>query len=295
MAKVHAAYKSLSTADREKVVGKELVNATGKTKLTKELLQPILARQFKRKPIPLAERLPKLNPAQMAAVQTSDQEMMQDAKTKLADRPVANRMRARSPELKEGSSQRYRVEYTGLYCRREPADFGLHCEPYVIFVMRQGENQWTRGKGPYERCDSGDKFHDRLELRSNTPFGYDLTVTGTTFEHDVGDIDSIEDALQTAVETVAGVVEIWWEVPDWLEDAVVDILTWIADVFGLADDQIGPPQSVRFTRAYAERNTSHITWEGFEYDTFLHCAGNMRGRYRQRGEFYLFLDVRPRD
>jgi hypothetical protein len=294
MAKVHAAYRALSTSDREKIVGKELAQANGNTRLTRALLEPILKKQFQLRALLLAEKTrAKVDPAAMRPVEVSDQEMLLDSETKASEKLIPLRERLTGAEPKEGSSTQYRVEYKGLYCRQEPADPGTHCEPYIIFAMRQGDSQWTRRMGPFERCDSGDKYRNTMTLRSNTPFGNDLDVVATTIEHDLGSIEEIEDAIQTGVDMLAGIVDHWWSVPDWLKDVVTDALTWFADVFGLDDDQIGEPQSIRFTRLYAEAHTGYISWEGFDYDSFLRSQGNPRGRLNQRGDFYNFLNVRP--
>ena len=206
----------------------------------------------------------------MTPIMVSEQEMRLDAKTKIADKPARLRERAIGLEAKEGNSTRYRVEYTGLYCRREPADFWFSCEPYVIFTMKQGDSQWTRRKGPYEDCDSGDHYADHLTLRSNTPFGNDLYVVATLFEHDLGNIEEIEDAIQSTVDTLAGIVDNWWEVPDWLKDIVTDALTWFADLFGLDDDQIGNPS--RSASPGAMPRAIQVPTTGKEFPTILISA-----------------------
>lgn len=295
MEKIHKAYRALPPADRVKVVGRELAQANGDTRLTRAVLEPIFTRHFRRAPTPLAEQSPAtMRPADMTPVAVPDREMQLDPDARVPERTVPLRERSLGVEAKEGSSTTYRVDYSGLYCRQEPTDFSTHCEPYVILVMKQGDSQWTVRKGPYERCDSGDRFPERVSLRNGTPFRNDLYVVATVFEHDLGTPEEIEDAISTGVDALASIADIWWDVPNWLRDAVTDVVTWFADVFGLEDDQIGDPQSIRFTRSYAEAHTGSNSNEGIEYDTYLRCRGDMSGRRRQRGDFYVYLNVTPR-
>lgn len=292
VAKLHKAYRALSAADREKIVGKELAQATGDTRLTRAVLEPIFTKHFKKGTVVRAEQAPSaVVPAQMKAV-PAEKPTPAETRALVPDQSVKFHERLVGQEFKEGRSTTYRVDYTGLYCRRAPLDWGTHCEPAVVFVMHQGDAEWTRSFGPYDRCDGGDSYRERRWLRGETPFNRELTVVATLIEHDAGSLEEIEDALQGAVDVVVGVVGIWFDVPSSISNAIVDALTWVADVLGFSNDQIGEPQMIAFDRGYAERHTGHHTWERFEYDTFLRFTGNMSGPRRQRGDFYVFLDVR---
>jgi hypothetical protein len=291
--RIHKAYRALDDAQRTKIVGNELAQANGATKLDRQTLEPIFGRHFKRQPFPLASAFATtVRDADMKAVELPDVEA-KDAAAKVPDKPFAKAERLIGREADEGHSTTYKVEHTGLYCVREPSDFGLHCEPYVVYTMRQGDSGWTATTGPREDCDSGDLFRNRKTLRGDTPFNRELHVVATCFEHDLGSIAEIEDAISSGVDVLAEVVGIWWDVPSWLRDAVTDVLTWFADLFGLEDDQIGSPVAFRFDRAFAQSNTSHNTWRDVDYDIVLRCTGNMRGSIRQRGDFKLFLNVTP--
>lgn len=296
LAKLHTSYTALSADEREKVVGKELAKATGQTKLSKKELEPITKKHFKKASAVQADKSPAAVRAEdMKAVAADDKskEALEELKALPAEgKMIPFRARLIGAEPKEKHSTTYRVDYTGLYCQREPLDWGTHCEPAVVFLMRQAGNQWTRGFGPYDRIDAGDVKRDRQWLRGCSTLNNELTVTATLIEHDVGSLDEIEDAIDAAVEVVVGVVDTWVDVPDAISNAIADALVWIADVLGLTHDQIGESQTVTFTKRYAERHTGHSTWEGVEYDTFLRFRGNMSGPRRQRGDFYAFLDVR---
>ncbi|MFO0951638.1 MAG: hypothetical protein U0835_10905 [Isosphaeraceae bacterium] len=293
--KLYRAYRAMTPADRAKVVGPELARATADTRLSRALLEPILAKHFRPRPVMRAEQLPTaVNPAQMRPVEVDARAAPEEAAALVVDQPVPFRERLIGIEPREGHSTTYRVEYTGLYCAREPLDWGAHCEPAVVFVMQQADApdpEWTRSFGPYEKCDSGDSFPERRWLRHQTPFDRDLHIAATLIEHDVGSLDEIGDAIQSAVDVIAAVVGIWVDVPTAMSNAIADALTWLADVLGFSHDQIGEPQMIAISRGFAERHTRHNSSEGIEYDTFLRFTGP-RHPLRRHGDFYVFLDVR---
>ena len=289
--KIRRAYRALPAADREKLVGKDLARADGKTRLTKAVVQPIYKKHLTGTGLNAENAPAKMTAELLKAVKLPDDVRQSDSKVKIADTKAKNRQRSLGAEPKVDNSTRYRIQYKGLYCRTEPADWG-HCEPYIIFNIAQGENVWTRRYGPYDDVEDGSVRRDAHTLRTTSFGSGDVTVVATVFEHDLGDIDEIEDAIHATL----GANNDYFEGGGWvdiLRELVADVLSWFADLFGLDDDQIGSPQSITFTKRFAERHTGHVTAHGIDYDRYLRFTGNPRGRASQRGDFFVYLDVTP--
>lgn len=294
--KVHKAYTALPAADREKLVGKQLAGADGKTRLTKDLMRPIFAKHFKGTGLKAEDAPAKMTAEALKPLKLADDVRRSDPKVKVPDAKVNNRQRALGTQPKVDNSTRYEIKYTGLYCRTEPADWG-HCEPYVIFNIAQGDRVWTRRYGPYADVEDGTARRDPHTLRTTSFGSGDVTVVATVFEHDLGNIDELEDAIHAALGANGDYFEpdssgavMWMDV---LREAVADILTWFVALFGLDDDQIGAPQSITFTKRFAERHQGKETAHGIDFDRYLRFTGDPRGRASQRGDFFVYFDVEP--
>ncbi len=290
--KIHKAYKALSTADRQRIVGKEFVNATGKTRLTKAVTEPVFSKHFKRTPPIHADKAPtKMSAELLKPMKLPDSVKQADAKNLKQDRPIQVKQRNLGNEPPVDNSTRYAIKYTGLYCRTEPADVG-HCEPYVIFSITQGDRYWTRRYGPYDSIADGDAKRDEHTLRTTSFGSGDVKVTATVFEHDLGNLDDIQDAIHAAL----GCDDSWGEgTLDMLTEVIADVLSWFAALFGLDDDVIGGPRTIRFTKSFAERHTGHSTTHGISYDTYLRFTGGSSAPARERGDFFIYFDVVPVD
>ncbi len=73
---------------------------------------------------------------------------------------------------------------------------------------------------------------------------------------------------------------------DVLREAVADILSWFVALFGA-------PQSITFTKPFAERHRGKETAHGIDFDRYPRFTGNPRGRASQRGDFSVYFDVEP--
>jgi hypothetical protein len=168
----------------------------------------------------------------------------------------------------------YELTFTKLYCvdESDPEWWGSD-EPYVVFAaiteeMAEGGTAAVAVHSPvYEDVDDGDTRPDSGDENLRI-FGFtgpraiasSVLVTGSCFEHDLGDVSDTTDAVRTALTAVATKAAAAGGVAGWVVAgvAVVGIgVSYLVDLIG-ADDSINSSIALTITEADADAKTNAV-------------------------------------
>jgi hypothetical protein len=168
----------------------------------------------------------------------------------------------------------YELTYTKLYCvdESDPEWWGSD-EPYVVFAalteeMAESGTAAVAVHTPvYEDVDDGDTRPDSGDENLRI-FGFtgpraiasSVLVTGSCFEHDLGDVSETTDAVRTALTAVATKAAAAGGVAGWVVAgvAVVGIgVSYLVDLIG-ADDSINSSLALTLTEADADAKTTAV-------------------------------------
>jgi hypothetical protein len=169
---------------------------------------------------------------------------------------------------------KYELTFTKLYCvdESDPEWWGSD-EPYVVFAaiteeMAESGTAAVAVHSPvYEDVDDGDtrpsSGDENLRIFGFTgPRSIDssVLVTGSCFEHDLGDVSETTNAVRTALTAVATKAAAAGGVAGWIVAgvAVVGIgVTYLVDLIG-ADDSINSSIALSITEADADAKTAAV-------------------------------------
>jgi hypothetical protein len=284
-------YKALPVSERERLVGKQLAQATSKTKLSKDLVK----QSFFAKPHPLTTTpdlqlddtmaRPKVRPDNRKPTNERQRAEAQNPKELppgILKRKPDGFVGVQPPQQ---NSPAYSFWYKGLYCQDEGNDWGSSCEPYVLITMAEGDYVWTFRGGPYEGADSGDQFPRNQRLRNSRPITSPVTVTWVVMENDDWKPEQFQAFVNTAyIVAAAGGKLFNYKLPPSIRETVMDAIRLFKWIFKNDDDHVGTIVEV-YTPAQADAICNkNFTWRGFKYDRTLRFAGSSY-------VFWTFLDI----
>jgi hypothetical protein len=187
----------------------------------------------------------------------------------------------------------YELTFTKLYCvdESDPEWWGSD-EPYVVFAalteeMAEGGTAAVAVHTPvYEDVDDGDTRPESGDENLRI-FGFtgpraiasSVLVTGSCFEHDLGDVSETTDAVRTALTAVATKAAAAGGVAGWVVAgvAVVGIgVSYLVDLIG-ADDSINGSLALVLTEADADAKTNAVN--PFLYSPLHFDGGDGDGIY----------------
>jgi hypothetical protein len=168
----------------------------------------------------------------------------------------------------------YDLTFTKLYCVDESdPEFAGSDEPYLVFgiiteeMAEAGTAARAVASPVYEDVDDGDtrpsSGDQNLRLFGFTgarPIDTSVLVTGSCFEHDLGDVSDTTDAVRSALTTAATTAAGAGGVAGWVIAGVAVVaigVTYLVDLIG-ADDQVGGTLALSLTQAQADANTDSV-------------------------------------
>lgn len=168
----------------------------------------------------------------------------------------------------------YELTFTKLYCVDESdPEFAGSDEPYVVFgiiteeMAEAGTSAQAVHSPVYEDVDDGDTRpaggDQNLRLFGFTgarAIDSSVLITGSCFEHDLGDVSDTTDAVRAALTTAATTAAGAGGVAGWVVAGVAVVaigVTYVIDLIG-ADDQIGGTLALSLNEAQADANTESV-------------------------------------
>lgn len=180
----------------------------------------------------------------------------------------------RDPQPPKPPPNKYELTFTKLYCVDESdPEWAGSDEPYVVFgviteeMAESGTSAQAFATPVYEDVDDGDTRPSSGDQNLRI-FGFtgpraiasSVLVTGTCFEHDLGDVSDTTDAVRAALTAVATKAAAAGGVAGWIVAgvAVVGIgVSYLVDLIG-ADDKIGGSLALSLTQADADARTASV-------------------------------------
>jgi hypothetical protein len=168
----------------------------------------------------------------------------------------------------------YGLTYSHLYCVDESnPEWPGSDEPYAVFAtiteaMALAGTPALSARSPvYEDVDDGDRRPSSGEENimlygpvAPTPVDSPFLTAATCFEHDGGDVDEITKGLRSSLTTVATTAAGIGGLAGWIVAGAAGIgvaITFLVDLWA-DDDQIDDVQTVAFTEAQANAETSTV-------------------------------------
>jgi hypothetical protein len=135
----------------------------------------------------------------------------------------------------------------------EMAESGTSAQAFATPVYEDVDDGDTRPS-------SGDQNLRIFGFTGPRPIASSVLVTGTCFEHDLGDVSDTTDAVRAALTAVATKAAAAGGVAGWIVAgvAVVGIgVSYLVDLIG-ADDKIGGSLALSLTQADADARTASV-------------------------------------
>lgn len=272
--------------NKNRLLGAKLGNATLKTRFS----DAELASAFSAAPrpnIPLLQAMSELpDPATTKAMKADPARMRVEQTKREAIAGLTPRSDMRAVATPPPAPRTlYMVEATGIYCVYEGTDWGIHTEPYVIFVLWRSAPRecWTVRIGPIT-MDAGQSFlcsSDLIRIRAGSA---PVTMLPVVMENDGWDPDDFQDWLQTFLDTALPYLSTGTMVFNAINMAIDHYRTITQasddDTIGVGMDQITLPVAA----AYANSQVSGPG--GIVYDRFWYANGG------QSGIFDVFYNIR---
>jgi hypothetical protein len=168
----------------------------------------------------------------------------------------------------------YALRYSHLYCVDESnPEFAGSDEPYVVFAtiteaMALAGTPALSGRSPvYADVDDGDRRPSNGEENiilygpvAPRPIDTPFLTAATCFEHDAGDADEMMKGLRSSLTTIATTAAGIGGPAGWIVAGAAGVgvaITFLVDLWA-DDDQIDDVQTVAFTEAQANAETSTV-------------------------------------